>query len=324
MKKILFTAILFSLISYSCDEEDSVDQPSGNGTLSEKIVLINIEGGTFTMGGVTIQGDAPIVTVSLTEFQISEKEITNEQYVEFLNNAYLDGWIKVSFQSINDPCGSYSENMVIGEADSPYPGEIFLQLAETGGCTSGGETEHINNKSWISFNGSSNTFELLDTSKADWPVNWVKWFGADAYAQYYNVSLPTEAQWEFAARGGQQFEYPTDDGTLSPSKANYNGDLPGIYNPSGHSLAAGSYPSNPYKLYDMGGNVWEWCQDYYDESFYTDGSKDPVNKTAGSASRRVRRGGSWNYHSATLLTYSRASDFESRGNNHFGFRIVKN
>ena len=165
MKKILFTAILFSLISYSCDDEDSVDQPSGNGTLSEKIVLINIEGGTFTMGGVTIQGDAPKVTVSLTEFQISEKEITNEQYVEFLNNAYLDGWIKVSFQSINDPCGSYSENMVIGEADSPYPGEIFLQLAESGGCTSGGETAHINNKSWISFDSSSNTFELLDTSK---------------------------------------------------------------------------------------------------------------------------------------------------------------
>ena len=79
------------------------DQETGPG-------LVFIEGGTFTMGGVTIQGDAPKVTVSLTEFQISEKEITNEQYVEFLNNAYLDGWIKVSFQSINDPCGSYSEN----------------------------------------------------------------------------------------------------------------------------------------------------------------------------------------------------------------------
>ena len=80
MKKILFTAILFSLISYSCDDEDSVDQPSGNGTLSEKIVLINIEGGTFTMGGVTIQGDAPKVTVSLTEFQISESDHDNYRF----------------------------------------------------------------------------------------------------------------------------------------------------------------------------------------------------------------------------------------------------
>jgi len=152
----------------------------------------------------------------------------------------------------------------------------------------------------------------------------VKWFGAYAFAQYYGVSLPTEAQWEYAARGGQQLEYPTDDGTLSSSKANYNGDTPGVYDPNGHSLEVGSYAANSFGLYDMGGNVWEWCQDYYSASFYTDATTDPVNTTAGTDSKRVRRGGSWNYHSETLLTYARASDFQNRGNNHFGFRIVKN
>ena len=74
----------------------------------------------------------------------------------------------------------------------------------------------------------------------------------------------------------------------------------------------------------MGGNVWEWCQDYYSESFYNNGKTDPVNTTADANNKRVRRGGSWNYHSSTLLTYARASDFQNRGNNHFGFRIVKN
>ena len=59
-------------------------------------------------------------------------------------------------------------------------------------------------------------------------------------------------------------------------------------------------------------------------SFYSDNVIDPMNTIAGINSKRVRRGGSWNYHSATLLTYARASDFENRGNNHFGFRIVKN
>jgi len=324
MKRILFAIILSSLLSYSCDEKDLITQSSVESKLPESIILKNIEGGNFIMGGVTVQGDAHEVNVTLTGFQISEKEITNEQYIKFLNSAYVDGWIIISSQSINDLCVTYTENMVIGDQNSPYQGEIFLQLAETGGCTSGGEVEHINNKSWISFDNSTNTFGLLDISKAEWPVNWVKWFGADAYAQYYNVSLPTEAQWEYAARGGQQLKYPTDDGTLNSSKANYNGDVPGMYNPDGHSLSTGSYPANPYKLYDMGGNVWEWCKDYYSESFYTEGVTDPVNTNPGSNSKRIRRGGSWNYHSSTLLTYSRASDYENRGNNHFGFRIVIN
>lgn len=276
------------------------------------------------MGGTTTAGDAPTVSITLTGFRISEKEITNQQYIDFLNNSFLDGWITVSSQSTSDPCGTYTENMIVGAGNAPNVGEVFLQLGETGGCTSDGEQEHIENKSWISFNNSNNTFELLDASKSNWPVNWVKWYGAYAFTQYYGVSLPTEAQWEYSARGGQQLEYPTDDGTLSSSKANYNGDSPGVYNPNGHSVSVGSYNSNPYGLYDMGGNVWEWCQDYYSASFYANAITDPNNTTAGTDSKRVRRGGSWNYHSSTLLTYARASDFENRGNNHFGFRIVEN
>ena len=292
--------------------------------LPSSIVFKDIAGGTFTMGGTTVGNDAPEVSVTVSAFGISEKEITNEQYVEFLNAAFADGWIVVEAQQVHDPCGMYTENVIIGAGNAPNSGQVFLQLGETGGCTSGGEPEHIDNKSWIGFNSTNNQFEVLDTSKADWPVNWVKWYGAFAFAQYYSVSLPTEAQWEFAARGGQQLMYPTDDGTLSASKANYNGDTPGVYNPNGHSVAVGSYPANPFGLYDMGGNVWEWCQDYYDTGFYSDGAIDPLNASAGTDSKRVRRGGAWNYHSGTLLTYARASDSETRGNNHFGFRVVKN
>jgi len=309
----------------SCSEDDGAAEifEEINATLPSSIVLKNIPAGTFTMGGTTVQNDAPEVSITLTAFKISEKEITNQDYINFLNGAYTHGWITVSAKQVSDPCGTYTEKMVIGDGNAPNAGEIFLQLGETGGCTSGGEAEHINNKSWISFNASSNTFELIDLTKADWPVNWVKWYGAYAFVKYYNVSLPTEAQWEYAAKGGQQLAYPTNDGTLDLTKANYNGDKPGVYNPNGHSLAVGSYPENPYGLYDMAGNVWEWCQDYYSESFYTNGTTDPVNASAGTNNKRVRRGGSWNYHASTLLTYARASDFEHRGNNHFGFRIVK-
>lgn len=276
------------------------------------------------MGGTTVGNDAPEVNVTVSAFSISEKEITNEQYVEFLNAAFADGWITVEARQVHDPCGIYTENVVIGAGNAPNSGQVFLQLGETGGCTSGGEPEHIDNKSWIAFNSTNSQFELLDATKGNWPVNWVKWYGAFAFAEYYSINLPTEAQWEFAARGGQQLKYPTDDGTLSSSKANYNGDTPGVYDPDGHSVAVGSYPANPFGLFDMGGNVWEWCQDYYDATFYTDGAVDPLNSTAGTDSKRVRRGGAWNYHSGTLLTYARASDAETSGNNHFGFRVVKN
>ncbi|MBL6996747.1 MAG: SUMF1/EgtB/PvdO family nonheme iron enzyme [Desulfobacula sp.] len=291
--------------------------------LPSSIVFKDIAGGIFTMGGTTVNNDAPMVNVTVSAFKMSEKEITNSEYIAFLNAALADGWVTVAAQQTADPCGVYTENMVIGAGNAPNSGQIFLQLGETGGCTSSGEEEHIDNKSWLSFNSTGNTFELLDADKADWPVNWVKWYGAYAFTQYYDVSLPSEAQWEYAARGGQQFEYPTDDGTLSSTKANYNGDIPGVHNATGHSMATGSYASNPYGLYDMGGNVWEWCLDYYDAGFYTDGAIDPLNATAGTDSKRVRRGGSWNYHAATLLTYARASDGENKGNNHFGFRIVK-
>lgn len=325
----IFKCIVFylatSIIMFSCNKDDNENLSQENGsTLPNSIVFKDIPSGTFLMGGTTIKNDAPIVSITLSGFKISEKEITNSEYINFLNSAYSNNWITISTIQVNDPCGSYTENMVIGSGDAPNVGEVFLQLGESGGCTSSGEEEHINNKSWISFNSSNNTFELLDTSKSDWPVNWVKWYGAYAFVKYYNVSLPTEAQWEYSSRGGKQLKYPTDDGSLSLSKANYNGETPGIYNPNGHSFLVGSYNPNPYGLYDMGGNVWEWCQDYYSDSFYSDDVIDPINTIAGVESKRVRRGGSWNYHSATLLTYARASDFENRGNNHFGFRIVKN
>lgn len=316
--KPTFLILLFHAAACSEDITNPKPNPS-NDTLPTSITLKAIPAGRFNMGGTTMANDAPEVSVSLSAFQICEKEITNQQYITFLNAAYADGWIEVVEEMVADPCGQTTEKVIKGKGNAPNAGEMYVQLGETGGCTSDGHTEHINNKSWISFNTTTNTFELLDATKADWPVNWVRWYGANAFAQYYNVSLPTEAQWEYAASGGQQLQYPTNDGTLSAAKANYNGDTPGVYNADGHSVATGSYPANPFGLYDMGGNVWEWCQDYYSKDFYTEGATNPVNTNPGSEAKRVRRGDPWNYHAATLLNYARASDFENRGNNHFSF-----
>ena len=70
------------------------------------IILKDIPASTFTMGSTTDAGDAATVSITLTAFKISEKEITNQQYIDFLNNAYLDGWIIVSSQTASDPCGT--------------------------------------------------------------------------------------------------------------------------------------------------------------------------------------------------------------------------
>lgn len=96
---------------------------------------------------------------------------------------------------------------------------------------------------------------MLNASKSNWQVHWVKWFAAYAFTHYFKMSLPTEAQWEYAAKGAQQLEYPTDNGTVSATKANYNGDIPEFYNPNGYSVSVGSYAANPFELYDMDGSV---------------------------------------------------------------------
>ena len=91
----------------------------------------------------------------------------------------------------------------------------------------------------------------------NWPASWVSWYGAMMYADYYGVDLPTEAEWEYAARAGQQLEYPTNDGSLSYSQANY-GSFSGTTDPEflPYPSPVGSiFQPNPFGLYNMAGNV---------------------------------------------------------------------
>ena len=97
-----------------------------------------------------------------------------------------------------------------------------------------------------------------DFNQPNQPVVGVSWHDATAYAKWVGKRLPTEKEWEWAARGSLVGkEYPWGDQEPSSSRANYGSKV-------GKPTAVGSYPANGYGLYDMAGNVYEWCQDWYD------------------------------------------------------------
>ena len=164
--------------------------------------------------------------------------------------------------------------------------------------------------------------------KGNHPVTYVSWYAAMAYAQWANKRLPTEAEWEKAARGGLVGKIYPWGNTVDSNKANYG---PKKYN---GTTPVGTYPANSYGLYDMAGNAWEWCVDKYVRDFYASSPRrnpiagafsvsEVVNNFRNVKHNRVLRGGSW-------FNYPRVSQVDSRlWNNpkgsygYFGFRCVR-
>jgi formylglycine-generating enzyme required for sulfatase activity len=152
---------------------------------------------------------------------------------------------------------------------------------------------------------------------ADHPVVFVSWPAALAYARWIGGRLPTEAEWEFAARGGRaSAEFPWGDRMPNPELA--------CYGAQGTAPVA-SFPPNPYGLFDLAGNVWEYCLDEWLPDFYIHSPQE--NPWAGdlafSEGRRVIRGGSWGGSPVNLRCAYRDSHPANGAGNHVGFRCVK-
>jgi len=154
----------------------------------------------------------------------------------------------------------------------------------------------------------------------------VSWHDATAYCEWltsklkdrgWEIQLPTEAQWEKAARGTDGRIYPWGDESLEPNLANYGGKL-------GTTSPAGSFPggASPYRIYDMSGNVLEWCRDWYDEAYYKKGpSAEPQGPEKGS--ERVLRGGFWYFHARYCRAAFRNRNLPGNRRGYVGFRLAR-
>ena len=147
---------------------------------------------------------------------------------------------------------------------------------------------------------------------ADLPVTYVTWWAATAYCESTGMRLPTEAEWEFAARGGlASAEFPWGDEAPDPTRANWAGTNLGA------PTRVGSFPPNPYGLYDMAGNVWEFVQDTWtDRSGASPASAAPQD-------RHVIRGGSYGASPINLRVRYRDSHPAAGAGPHVGFRCAR-
>jgi formylglycine-generating enzyme required for sulfatase activity len=157
------------------------------------------------------------------------------------------------------------------------------------------------------------------------PVDNVNWNDAQEFCVRTGKRLPTEAEWEYACRAGTATQF-TYGNTLTSEQANFNGRFPYGGAPNGpfreRAVPVGSYKPNAWNLFDMHGNVAEWCLDWYDPAYYGNSEKDdPLGPREGKL--KVVRGGSWSQKAASLRSARRAGYNPTMRLNAIGFRCVK-
>jgi formylglycine-generating enzyme required for sulfatase activity len=183
---------------------------------------------------------------------------------------------------------------------------LYAVCVETGVCAAPAK---------IASNSRPNYYQ--DSQFAHYPVIQVNWDQARTYCAWREARLPSEAEWEKAARGTDQRTYPWGEG-IDATRANYNPQV-------GDTTAVGQYPGgvSPYGLYDMAGNVSEWVNDWYQADYYAtldENAANPLGPASGEA--RVLRGGDWRSYESILRVSRRIRGTLESTNFDFGFRCA--
>ena len=242
--------------------------------------MIFVQGGTFQMGSK--DGDSvekPVHSVTVSDFYIGKYEVKVSEFKQFIYaTGYRTDAEKVGYSYV-------------------YDGSRKKKNGVTWKCDMKGN--------------------IRPTSENNHPVIHVSWNDANIYCRWAGGRLPTEAEWEYAARGGNKSKgYKYSGSNNIKDVAWYEG------NSSRKTHLVGTKQANEIGIYDMSGNVWEWCNDWFDKNYYSKGySRNP--RGAYSGSYRVLRGGNWRSYIGGCRVADRGKGAPDSSLNSPGFRLVK-
>jgi eukaryotic-like serine/threonine-protein kinase len=262
---------------------------------ADGMVMVYIPEGEFTMGSnVGEANEQPPHTVYLDAYWIDKTEVTNAMFAFFV--------VATGYQT---------------DAEKQASSWIF----------DGAGWSEVSDADWQHPRGPASDLTGLDNH----PVVNVSWNDAAGYCEWAGSRLPSEAEWEKAARGRDERTYPWGNqdpagNLLNFADANLSVDWAARSVNDGYEFTApiGSYPAgvSPYGVLDMAGNVWEWVNDWYSETYYrVSPTSNPVGPSTGNS--HVLRGGSWNHDGSNLHSSIRISNNPSAAIDNFGFRCSR-
>ncbi len=338
-----YTTILFCIFTCRLCFADSCCTEIPSRFAPQGMVLI--PGGEFTMGATdeTRRPDQrPAHKVQVNSFYMDITPVTNRQFQEFVE---ATGYVTTAEKPPN-----LEEIMSQAPPGTPKPPAEAVVPSSVVFKPTAGPVPLNNALKWWEWKAGANWRHPLGPQssiigKEDHPVVHISWDDAVAYAKWANKRLPTEAEWEYAALGGRKdvrYVWGNEEFSEENPQCNiWQGEFPHkSTKPNGYygTTPVKTFPANPYGLYDLSGNVWQWCSDLYQPTYYEQEAKkglsiNPQGPTTSfdpdeiyAKQKRVNRGGSFLCHASYCKGYEITARMKTSQNtslNHLGFRCVK-